>query len=266
MQFIPDLEMMLFEGSSEGAGIVLHHGISNFVLDWEYMGKVDRQAGFDTEIAPVDVESLAAVAAVPGAQAWCRVNRYGPYTDGEIECAVGAGTYGIFLPMVASPKEVEGFLQHVRGRCKVGILVETQAALKCVRELATFGLDRVYFGLNDFAISRGGGSIFNALLDGSVDCARDAFAQIPFGFGGVTAVDAGSPLPCGRLIEEMARLNCQFTFLRRSYRRDVERVGVAGLLNGVRAHWRHCHTRTGDEVQRDRRALVRALQDVCRVG
>lgn len=263
MQFIPDLEMMLFERSSEGACAVLHHGISNFMLDWEFMGKVNRQEGFDTEIAPCDAKSLAAVAATPGALVWCRINRYGPHTASEIECAVAASAYGIFLPMVNSPKEVEGFLQHIRGRCKVGILVETQAALNCVRELATFALDRVYFGLNDFAISRGGGSIFNALLDGSVECAREAFAETAFGFGGVTAVDAGSPLPCARLIEEMARLDCQFTFLRRSYRRDVERVGVAGLLDGVRTHWRYCLARSDHEVQRDRRALVWVLQEVC---
>lgn len=263
MQFIPDLELMLFEGSPDGASTAVRHGITSFMLDWEQRDKLDRQAGFDTEIAPVDVQSLAAVAAVPGAQAWCRINSYGLYTAGEIECALGAGTHGIFLPMVVSPQEVEGFLQYARGRCKVGILVETQAALNCVRELATFGLDRVYFGLNDFAISRGGGSIFTALLDGSVERAREAFSHTPFGFGGVTAVDAGSPVPCVRLIEEMARLECQFTFLRRSYRRDVDRAGVDGLLNGVRAHWRYCHARSEDAVQRDRRELERVLQDVC---
>ncbi|MCK7577271.1 MAG: hypothetical protein MZV65_16485 [Chromatiales bacterium] len=66
MEFVPNLELMLFEGSPEGTCTALQHGISNFMLDWEHMGKLDRQAGFDTEIAPVDVQSLAAVAAAPG--------------------------------------------------------------------------------------------------------------------------------------------------------------------------------------------------------
>lgn len=263
MQYAPDLELMLFESSAEGARAVLRHGISNFMLDWEHMGKVSRQQGFDTEIAPTDVEGLKAVAAVSGATAWCRINRHGPHTASEVERAIDAGADGLFLPMVTSPTDVEGFLRHVNGRCQVGILIETQAALSCVRELATLALDRVYFGLNDFAIDRGGGSIFGALLDGSVECAREAFEGTAFGFGGVTAVDAGAPLPCTHLIEEMKRLDCQFSFLRRSYRNDVTRVGVAELLNGVRAHWRHCQMRSDDEVRRDRRRLESLLRDIC---
>lgn len=264
MESVRDLELMLFENSATGASAVLHHGITNFMLDWESIGKVERQQGFDTEIAPTDLESLAAVAATGAARAWCRINRYGLHTAVEVDCAVGAGAYGIFLPMVASPQEVEAFLRHIKGRCKTGILVETQAALACVRELATFSLDRVYFGLNDFAISRGGGSIFKALADGSVEHARAAFSATAFGFGGVTAVNAGSPVPCARLLEEMARLNCQFSFLRRSYRSDVKRCGVAALVEGVRAHWRYCQRRTAVQVQADHRALLRVLQEVCR--
>lgn len=263
MAHFRDLELMLFEDSAEGAGAALRHGIANFMLDWEYIGKAQRQQGFDTEIAPTDARSLASVASVHGAMAWCRINRHGTHTAGEIACAIGAGAHGIFLPMVTTPREVEALLRRIGGRCKAGILIETQAALACVRELAAFPLDRVYFGLNDFAICRGGGSIFRALLDGSVEQARAAFSGTAFGFGGVTAVDAGFPVPCARLIEEMARLNCQFSFLRRSYRSDVNRVGAAALIEGVRSYWRHCRMRDPAQVQADRRALAHILHEVC---
>ena len=263
MNYFPELELMLFENSSEGARAVLPHGITSFMLDWEFINKTERQEGFDTEIKPTDAESLTAVAEIPGALTWCRINRYGPYTVDEIECAIRSGAHGILLPMVTSPNEVEHFLRNINSRCRGGILIETQDGLDCARELAIFPLDRVYFGLNDFAISRGGGSIFRALLDGSVESAREIFAGTIFGFGGVTAIDSGFPLPCSYLIEEMARLDCQFSFLRRSYRRDVAGAGAAILVNGVQKYWRYCLARSADQVQGDRRVLEQVLHDIC---
>lgn len=257
------LELMLFETSGVGAKAMMAAGIRHFVIDWESIGKTERQKDFDTEIAPVGPQALSDVARWPGAQAWCRINGEGPHTPEEIEIAVGAGALGIFLPMVHTPAEVERFLRLVDGRCQVGILVETAAALGCVRSLAALPLDRVYFGLNDFAISRGGGSIFRAVLDGSVERAREAFAHIPFGFGGATAVDGGAPVPCARLLEEMARLDCHFVFLRRSFRRDVQRLGAARLTAEVAAYWQRCLARTAAEAALDRRALEQLLSKVC---
>jgi hypothetical protein len=263
MKNISELDLMLFEVSLDGALSVLPYGISNFMLDWEFIGKHERQDGYDTEIAPVDVHLLSAIARIPETQTWCRINRYGSYTVNEIELAIDAGVNGIYLPMVTSPMEVEYFLRHVNGRSEVGILVETQAALDCIKDLSNFALDRVYFGLNDFAISRGGGSIFRALLDGSVECAREAFGETKFGFGGITAVDAGLPVPCVYLIEEMERLDCQFSFLRRTYRADVTRVGASELINGVQSYWQKCLARNDGEVKHDRYMLERLLNVVC---
>ncbi|MDQ7743548.1 hypothetical protein [Hydrogenophaga pseudoflava] len=257
------LELMLFESGAAGAKAMMAAGIDHFVVDWEYMGKTERQKEFDTEIAPVGPQALSDVARLPGARTWCRINGEGAHTPEEVEIAVGAGARGIFLPMAHSPAEVERFLRLVDGRCQVGILVETTAALSCARSLATLPLDRVYFGLNDFAISRGGGSIFRAVLDGSVERAREAFSHTPFGFGGVTAVDGGTPVPCARLLEEMARLDCQFVFLRRSFRRDVQRLGAARLTAEVAAYWQRCRARTAAETAHDRRTLERLLAEVC---
>ena len=168
--------------------------------------------------------------------------------------------------MVRCAADVERIVRVVDGRSQVGILVETVEALRCVRDLAAMPLDRVYFGLNDFAISRGGGNSFRAVLDGSVERAREAFADIPFGFGGITAVDAGSPVPCTRLIEEMARLRCAFSFLRRSFRRDVARLGQDVLIRGVRAYWNRCLDRAPEEVAADRLALDAELRMLCHLS
>lgn len=258
-----DLELMLFETTAPSAKAMMASGVRRFIIDWEHVGKVERQNGFDTEVAPQGTAELAEVARLPGATAWCRINRDRPQMPDEVETALAAGAQGLFLPMVTAPHEVERFLRAVNGRCPVGILVETVHALACVRSLAELPLDRVYFGLNDFAISRGGGSIFRAVLDGSVEHAREAFAGMTFGFGGVTAIDGGTPVPCARLVEEMARLDCQFSFMRRSFRRDVQRVGAARLVDDVQAFWQRCHQRSAAEMARDRRALEQLLREVC---
>ena len=181
------IELVVLDHDIERVGALVRCGVGTFLVDWEWLGKDVRQAGFDTEIRPGTSADLAAVAALPGVEAWCRVNSLGPHTQREVEAAIAAGARGLFLPMDKSPADVERFLRLVGGRAATGILVETVQGLACVEHLGSYPLDRVYFGLNDFAISRGSGSIFSALVDGSVARAREAFAGTCFGVGGLTA-------------------------------------------------------------------------------
>ena len=119
------IELVLFENDPQAAIRAMAYGISNFIVDWEKAGKEERQKNCDTEIRPGSLKDLEALSKVPGAAAWCRINRYGPQTGVEIERAVAAGARGLFLPMVTSPAEVEAFLRRVDGRCASGVLVES---------------------------------------------------------------------------------------------------------------------------------------------
>lgn len=257
------IDLFLFENDAPQAARALEQGIRHFLVDWESVDKAERQKGFDTEIRPGTLADLRALSAVPGASPWCRINRHGPGIAAEVDAAVAAGAAGIFLPMVTAPAEVEAFLRRVDGRCETGILIETLEAYAMARELAELPLNRVYFGLNDFAISRGGGSIFRAVLDGSVERMRETFAARSFGFGGMTAVEAGHPLSARLLLEEMARLDCQYTFLRRSYRRDTRERDPAAVLAGIRAAWRRCRARDAETVRHDRQTLEARLNEIC---
>ena len=122
--------------------------------------------------------------------------------------------------MICTVEEVEAALAYVNGRCGVGILIETDDAVKLTRELGQLPLSRVYVGLNDLAINRKKSNIFLSLEDGTVDYIRQ-FIKVPFGFAGLTLPEQGYPIPCRLLISEMARLNCAFTFLRRSFFKDT---------------------------------------------
>jgi hypothetical protein len=256
------IELMLFEHSADRAPMFVDAGIRTFLVDWESLGKDERQNGFDTEIRLGTIDELRSMTSVAGADVWCRINRFGAHTRGEVDVAIGAGADGLFLPMVTRREEVEQFLDMVGGRAATGILVETADALAHARELALCPLDRVYFGLNDFAISRGGGSIFRAVSDGSVQRAREAFANACFGFGGLTAVDAGHPVPCRRLIEEMARLGCQFTFLRRSFRRDLTTRAAHHVVSDILGAWHRCVQRDDEAVDRDHEELKRIIREL----
>ncbi|MEZ5645123.1 MAG: hypothetical protein R3E94_19965 [Burkholderiaceae bacterium] len=256
------LDLFLFETSAPGAAAMHHAGVQHLLVDWEYMGKTERQQGFDTEIAPQDRNTLRDIVRSTTGPVWCRINRSGEHTRREIEEAIEAGASGLFLPMVQHPSEVEAFLGMIDGRCESGILVETTQAMTHLGSLAKFPLSRVYFGLNDFAISRSAHFIFRAVLDGSVQRAREAFEGIPFGFAGVTAIDRGSPVPCAWLVEEMERLGCQFSFMRRSFRRDVRQVSPGELVDGVQAYWRQCRARDPATRQSDHHRLHALLAEL----
>lgn len=214
-------ELALFASDLDVVRAAVAGGVETVVVDWEHEGKDVRQAAADTEINRHTADDLRAVRAATGAWLLCRLNRLGPWSAEEVEDALAAGADELLLPMVRSAAEVEQALALVAGRAGVGILVETTDAVAAAGELARLPLSRVYVGLNDLAIERGTPTIFAPLHDGLLDELRERFAAVRFGFGGLTLPEAGAPIPCRLLLAELARLRADFTFLRRSFYRDV---------------------------------------------
>jgi len=197
-------------------------GISGIIIDWENKGKYERQKGADTQINHDSPETLQYVRSLTDAYIICRINRNSclQKCKEEVTLALDGGANEILLPMVRTVAEVESVLNFVQGRCGVGILIETQAAIELADVFGTLPLSRVYVGLNDLAIDRKKRNIFSALEDGTVDYVRQ-YIKVPFGFAGLTLPDCGHPVPALFLYSEMARLRCSFTFLRRSFLRDI---------------------------------------------
>jgi hypothetical protein len=250
--------LFLFASDPNLVTTAIDSGVDGVIVDWERRGKSERQAGADTEIRDDTPEDLAAVRAATGAPVLCRVNGPGPGMEREIEQAVALGADEILLPMVRTPAEVEGAFELTAGRCGLGILVETESSVDCVESLARLPLTRVYFGLNDFAIERGAASIFEALVDGTVERVRRHF-EVPFGVAGLTRPELGRPIPCRLLIGELARLGCDFSFLRRSFLRDVEAGAMAPALVAIRAAIEEARGRGPNAIDRDRVELASAV-------
>jgi hypothetical protein len=233
-------------------------GVDVIIVDWENRGKEIRQTNWNTQINYDTPEDLRKVRVATGAPLLCRINGYGTTTKREVEEAIEKGADEVILPMVRSLREVEAVLDQVRSRIGVGILIETLTVLSCLDVLASLPLSRVYVGLNDLAIERKTPHIFSAIIDGALEEIRRHF-RVPFGFGGLTLPDRGFPIPCRLLIGEMMRLGCNFTFLRRSFHRDIQGHKVAEEIPRLREAIRQASLRSLEDIEKDHRELEKII-------
>jgi hypothetical protein len=260
------LELLLFTNRVGLARQSLAGGAAGVVIDWERAGKIARQAEADTLVSadlPEDLERMCGAVTAP---VICRLDTVGPWTPDQLELAVGLGADEVMLPMVRGPEEVMSALSLAAGRCGVGILVETVDAMANREALAALPVSRVYVGLNDLAIERRTPSIFTALVDGTLDMLRRTFADMPFGVGGATIPEGGHPIPARLLIAELVRLRTDFTFLRRSFWRDVAGRDAAGAVRSIRRAAAVAGRRNAPEALRDHAELVRAVRKLSRVS
>lgn len=236
-------------------------GAAGVIVDWERRGKVARQAGADTQISADTVADLARVREATDTRVVCRVNGWSRWTPAEIDLAVSMGADEVLLPMVRRSREVEAALDAVGGRCGLGILIETTDAVLGASELLRHPLSRAYVGLNDLMIDRGSVSLFEPLVDGTVERVRRAAAAagVAFGVAGVTRPEGGHPVPCRLLISELARLDVAFTFLRRSFHADIAGRDVGVELPRILRALDDARERTAAEVEADRQELNRVL-------
>lgn len=235
-------------------------GVDGVIVDWENIGKNRRQDSFDTQINYNILDDLIKVRKSTSKTVICRLNDFGSWSGREAEDAISAGADELLLPMVKTAKEVESVLGFVRGRCKVGILIETKDALKNLKELFRLPLCRVYVGLNDLAIQRKTPNIFTPLIDGTIEYIRNN-CKFHFGFGGLTLPTMGYPIRCSLLIAEMARLRCNFSLLRRSFLRDVKREDLAMEVPRLKEALRLAFLRDEKAVVRQREELEEAVQN-----
>jgi hypothetical protein len=252
-------ELYLFSSDPAVVRPAVDAGVTGVVLDWERVGKRHRQAGADTQIGEDTMDDLRRVRACTSARVLCRVDNEPDLLEEQLGAAVDLGADEILLPMVRSAEEVRLVLRRLAGRCGLGILVETVAVLDELAEIATLPLARVYVGLNDLAIDRGETSIFTPVVDGTVEWIRGHF-DVPFGFAGLTVVDGGAPVPCRLLIAEMARLDCAFTFLRRSYHADIRGRAPAHELARLHDAVEYARTQSPAAAASSREGLVEAVE------
>jgi hypothetical protein len=249
---------MLFSTDPKWIATNVAAGVAAIIVDWERNGKIERQAGADTQISSDTLADLECVRNATDARVLCRINSYGDHSRREIDDAISAGADELFLPMVKSVDQVERTIERAGGRCDVGILIETVEAVEISSDLGKLPISRAYMGLNDLAIARETPSIFSALVDGTVESVRPHFA-VPFGFGGLTLPERGEPVPCSLLMSLLASNGACFSFLRRSYHRDMKGRDPIIEIPRILAAIESARRRSSGERERDIEELAGLL-------
>jgi len=254
------LSLVLFSTDKSFIGKATHAGVHSIIVDWEHIGKERRQAGAETEINAHTLEDLRNVRASTNAHLLCRINHIKESLGAEIDAAIAGGADEILLPMVRSVEEVRHALNLVNGRCQLGILIETVDAVEIAPQLGQLPLSRIYVGLNDLSIERSNPNLFSAVADGTIESIRRV-CRMPFGFAGLTLPDKGYPIPCRLLIREMARLNCEFTFLRRSFMKDIQQRNIAEEIMSIQSAFEDALARNEDTIVSDHQELLAAISN-----
>lgn len=259
-----DFELCLFCVEPIFIRAAIDAGIPSIIVDWEYMGKENRQSSYNTQINHHTVEDLQIVRKAADANVICRINPLGEHSAWEITQAIHCGADEILVPMIKTLEEIQWIFDLVKGRAGIGILIETQAALAITSSLASLPLRRIYLGLNDLAIEKQNHNIFLPIAEGIVERVRKSLIT-PFGFAGLTLPDHGFPIPCSLLMGELMRLDCEFTFLRRSFMQDIRGKNLFYEIDRMYAALEICKQRAPLQIDKDREDLREKIEslDLC---
>lgn len=227
------MDLFAFYSNIELSRELDNAGVDGFVVDWEHLGKEDRQNLYDTQINLHTKKNLTDLRKITQRPIICRTNAPQYLTQKELSDAMDGGADELLIPMIRNVHEVETLLNQINGKIPIGIMIETLEAIDSIRSFMELPLSRCYVGLNDLSIARKSSSIFLPLTDGFLADIRKKIT-IPFGFGGLTHPKLGSPLPCEILISQMVQYQTSFTFLRRSFYRDIQNYSIPTILKEIR--------------------------------
>ena len=250
-----ELQTFVFYANEELTGQAIAAGASGIVVDWEYGDKERRQNLYDTQINRHGEEELMAARALTDSHILCRINGGETLSQEEVDRAISLGADELLVPMVTSVAQIERVLGWVQGQVGVALMIETEEAVTLAEELGQLPISKVYVGLNDLSIARKSRNLFMPMVDGTVDAIRPHF-KVPFGIAGLTHPALGKPIPSLLLLREMQRLQCSFTFLRRSFFRDMATAPADEILQAIGREWAN----RGYDVDQARQDFIQQVQ------
>ena len=214
------LTLMYITNNPDVALIAQKYGVDRIWIDLEYKGKEERQKGLNSVKSKHTVQDIKNIAPlITTSKLLVRINPWDNDSVAEIEAVISAGADMIMLPMWKSVSEVISFLNAVKGRVPVILLLETKEAVNCLDEvLQLSGIDEIHIGLNDLHLSYGYKFMFEPLADGLVESIINKISAsgIPYGFGGIARIGEGM-LPAESIIMEHYRLKSSMVILSRSF-------------------------------------------------
>jgi|TARA_B100000315_G_scaffold233462_1_gene246602 hypothetical protein len=237
-------------------------GISRVMVDWETREKEERQHGYHLEqnyLTRTDL--IRARQSFPG-KIVCRINPIHDKSDVEITDAIDNGADIIMLPMFKTVHEVDKFIALVGKRVETILLFESVEAIEIACKLRNREFEEAYIGLNDLSISLELRFAYQIMETNILDRMRDLFPDRIFGFGGITILGRGYPLPTELILTEMARLDCRSVIIRRAFKKDVEGKDWVLEIAAIRNEYNKLKKRKQKEVVHDREQLLNKIREI----
>jgi hypothetical protein len=220
MQSFP-FELTLFTNDAAVAARADRAGIDRIGPDLDRLGKTERQ-GPQFRISnhsPADLDRIRG--AVVRGRVFARTDPLHDGTRAQVDELIARGAEVLMLPMFRRPDEAARFVDIVRGRARVSLLVETAPAAVRIRDVVRVaGVDEIFVGLNDLHLSLGLDSRFELLTSGLMDEIAGTVQQagLRFGVGGLgRASDDTLPVPSSLVYPQYARLGARGAIVARSF-------------------------------------------------
>ncbi len=222
MSYGNDFVLTLFTNDPDLAQAGNDAGINRIGLDLEKIGKEHRQDSSKTWVSNHQRHEIQAVRdKLTQAALFTRTN---PIHDGsreEINYLIDQNVAVLMLPMFRTVKEAATFIELVKGRAQVSLLVETAAAAMRLKEIIRLpGIDEIHFGLNDLYLDMKLSNHFEVLTSGLLDMLADTLltAGIPFGFAGIGRInDHRLPIPADLIYAQYPRLGATRALISRVF-------------------------------------------------
>ena len=259
------------------AQIAEEAGVDWIFVDMEFIGKDVRQSGLATVQNHHTVDDVRSIkVAVKKAKVLVRVNPIHDTmpdyvsSEDEINGVIEAGADIIMLPFFKTVIEVERFVKAVNGRAKCCLLLETPESVAILEDIvAVPGIDMIHLGLNDMHLALGMKFMFELLANGSVDKWTNFIKEksIPFGFGGIAALDGGA-VPGRMILKEHYRLGSQQVIVSRSFCNtdqvtdinEVREIFQNGISE-IRALELECKQQTAEYFEQNREATKKVIEE-----
>lgn len=259
--------LMILASTPEDALSAQNAGVDRIFYDLEYIGKAERQRGRDTVKYHNDIDKIPIIREVINTSSLLvRTNPIHAYTSSEVEKAICYGADYLMLPMCMDRHDVETYVNLVRGRAKIIIMIETGASMTRLDEiLEVEGVDELFVGLNDLHISMGLNFMFEPLAGGLVDFIAEKCQEkgMPFGFGGIARIGDGI-LPSDMILGEHVRLGSSSVILSRTFKGGDSPIAIdfKAEVDKVRNRFNELETWSAEQLDENRQKVKRIVNQI----
>lgn len=257
------MELLYITNEVETAKNAEISGVDIVFIDLEKKGKMDRQGHLDTVISNHCIEDIQKVRKeLKNTKLLVRVNPLDNESSLEIEQVIKYGADIIMLPMFKTAYEVRKFIELIKGRVEVCLLLETSQALCRIDEiLETSGIDRIHIGLNDLHLSLGLDFMFECLSGGLVEYLTEKISKkgIKYGFGGIARIGEGE-LPAEKILKEHVRLGSQMVILSRTFKRTDKDLKLG--VQEIKTEYTKDLKLTREELDKNKEEVKKIIEEI----